>query len=172
MRKIRVLIIMGCCLFAITLTASSQAARKPGLWETTSTMSWQKSPLPPGVNLPPGMKSPFSGMTVTAQTCYTQEMIDKYGGPMSRPQGGCKITNIVQKPNGMSADLVCTGNMSGKGEVWSSWTDSNHTSGKMHFAGTMQSGQNSTPVEWTTTFTSTYKGPDCGNVKPVIISNN
>jgi hypothetical protein len=38
---------------------------------------------------------------------------------------------------------------------------------KVHFTGTMQMGPRSAPVGWTMQATSTYKGPDCGNVKPV-----
>ena len=28
-------------------------------------------------------------------------------------------------------------------------------------------GPRSTPIEWTIESTSAYKGPDCGNVKPI-----
>ena len=31
----------------------------------------------------------------------------------------------------------------------------------------MQMGPESKPVEWTVESTSVYKGPDCGNVKPI-----
>ena len=68
----------------------------------------------------------------------------------------------------MTADWICSGHMSGKGTIESSWADGNRTTGKIHFAGTMQMGQaGSKPVEWTNQMISVYKGPDCGSVKPV-----
>jgi hypothetical protein len=159
MRKTRVCITICLCLFAVTITASSQAIRKPGLWEMTTNMSWQKSPMPAGVNLPPGMKSPFSGMTTTMQVCLTQEMIDKYGAPVSQNQRDCKVENVVMHATSMTADLICNGKM-------------NTATGRTHFAGTMQMGQNATPVEWTVDYTSSYKGPDCGSVKPLPMPQN
>jgi hypothetical protein len=62
--------------------------------------------------------------------------------------------------------------MNGKGEISSSWPDGNHATGKVHFAGAMQMGQNATPVEWTVNSTSTFKGPDCGSVKPLPLPSN
>jgi hypothetical protein len=156
----------------MTITASSQAIRKPGLWEMTTNMSWQKSPMPAGVNLPPGMKSPFSNMTTTIQYCLTQAMIDKYGAPMPQTQRDCKIVNVALHASSMTADLICNGKMNGKGEMQSSWPDGNTAKGSMHFAGTMQMGPNATPVEWTTNTTSTYKGPDCGSVAPMPMPQN
>jgi hypothetical protein len=36
----------------------------------------------------------------------------------------------------------------------------------------MQMGQRSTPIEWTMDNTSTYKGADCGSVKPMTLPAN
>jgi hypothetical protein len=33
--------------------------------------------------------------------------------------------------------------------------------------GTMQTGSTTSPIDMTMQSTSTYKGPDCGNVKPL-----
>ena len=54
MRKTRVWITMCFCLFAAAFFASAQSTRKPGLWEMTTTMTWQQSPMPPGAQAPPG----------------------------------------------------------------------------------------------------------------------
>lgn len=172
MHKTRVLIIMGCCVFVMAIFAWAQAVRKPGLWEMTTTMTWQKSPMPPGMTMPPGMKSPFSGTTTTTQVCLTQELINKYGAPVPQSNKDCKIINVVLHATSMTADMVCSGNMNGKGEFESSWPDGNHAKGKMHFAGIMQMGQNATQVEWTTDSTSTYKGSDCGSVMPLPMPKN
>lgn len=166
MSKTRVSIALGCCLSALAIFSWAQGLRQPGLWEVTSTMSWQKSPLPPGFTMPAGIKSPFSGQTITVQVCYTQAMIDRYGAPLS-PNRDCQVTNVVKGAGSMTADMVCSGRMNGKGTVEASWTDPGHSKGKMHFAGTMAAGANPMPVEWTTEYSSTFKGADCGSVKPL-----
>jgi hypothetical protein len=172
MRKTRVSILLGCCLFAVAALAWAQAVRKPGLWEMTTTMTWQKSPMPAGMTMPAGMKSPFSGTTTTTQVCLTQAMIDKYGAPVPQSNKACKITNVVMKTGSMTADMVCSGPMNGEGTLESSWSGDSTAKGKMHFTGTMQSGPNAMPVEWTSESTSTYKGADCGSVKPMTVPNN
>lgn len=167
MHKTRVLLAMGFCLFFISLSASAQVNRKPGLWEMTSNMTWQKSPLPPGMTMPAGANNPFGGGAHTTQVCVTQAMIDKYGAPVPHSSGACQVSNVHLGPGNMTADWVCTGMMAGKGTVESSWTDSDHATSKVHFAGSMQMGQNATPVEYTIVANSLYKGSDCGSVKPV-----
>lgn len=149
----------------LALSALAQADRKPGLWEMTTTMTWQQSPLPPNMQAPPN--SPFSGAPRTTQVCLTQAMIDKYGAPVPQSRGDCQISNVTINANSMSATWTCAGQMSGTGNMESHWTADGHATGKLHFTGTMQMGSRSTPVEWTTNSTSVYKGPDCGNVKPL-----
>jgi len=171
MRKTNLWITLCFCLLAVAISASAQAIRKPGLWEMTTTMTWQKSPMPPGMTMPPGMKSPFSGSTITSQVCLTQAMIDKYGAPVSQSKD-CKIVNVSMHATGMTADMICSGKMNGKGHMESSWPLGNQARGKVHFEGTMQAGPNPMQVEWTSDSTSTYKGPDCGSVKPMAMPSN
>lgn len=112
------------------------------------------------------MGDPTGGGTHTTQVCVTQQYFDKYGAIL--PQiSGCRVTNLVKKANGMTADMECTGRISGKGSMESSWTDDEHATGKMHFVGSMQVGPNSKPMEWTTASGSIYNGRDCGSVKPL-----
>ena len=172
MRKTFVWMTLGCGLLAVALVAWAQGTRKPGLWEMTATMTWQKTPLPPGVTMPAGMASPFAATTHTSQMCLTQAQIDKYGGLVPPAQGDCKVTNIVMKPNGMTADMVCTGRMNETVTIDSSWTDTNPSKFKEHFTGSTQMGPNSIPIEFTIEGTSTYKGADCGSVKPIVIPSN
>ena len=173
MRKTRLWITLGCCLFAVAVLAWAQAHRKPGLWEMTTNMTWQQSPMPPGMTLPPGAHSPFGGGPKTTQVCLTQAQIDKYGAPM--PQSGsndCQISNIVLHATSMTADWVCTGRMAGKGTLQSSWADPDHAIGKVHFVGNMQMGPQTRTIEYTIDSSSVYKGPDCGAVKPQPMPNN
>lgn len=167
MRKISFRPFLGLCIVAVSLAAWAQASRKPGLWEMTSTMTWQQSPLPPGVTMPPGANSPFGGGAHTSQVCVTQAMIDKYGAPVPQSRGGCEVSNVKMGSGHMTADWVCSGMMAGKGTVESSWSDSDHATTKVHFTGSMKMGQNPAPIEYTIVATSAYKGADCGSVKPV-----
>ena len=102
MRKTRVWMMLGCCLLALTVLAWAQSNRKPGLWEVTSTMTWQQSPMPPGMQAPPG--SPFGGGPRTTQVCVTQAQIDKFGGPAPQTRGDCQVTGahgptmVMQRP--------------------------------------------------------------------------
>ncbi len=172
MHKTRVGIAIACCLSALTLTASAQSNMKPGLWEMTSTMTWQQSPMPPGMQMPAGGASPFGGGPHTTQICLTQAMIDKYGAPMPQSRGNCSIGNVQMKPSSMTADWICTGQMAGKGSLESSWTDPDHAVGKVHFVGSMQMGPQSRPIEYTIESSSIYKGSDCGSVKPPAMPSN
>jgi hypothetical protein len=166
MRTLRFWVPAGCCVLASAMLLMAQPDRRPGLYETTSTMTWQQSPFPPGMQMP--ANSPFGGGPHTMQVCVTQEMIDKYGGPTPQSRGDCHMSNINKTADSMTADWVCTGMMNGKGTVQTTWSGGSSTS-KVHFTGNMQMRQQSTPVEWTMDSTSVYKGPDCGSVKPIQI---
>ena len=159
MRSMRVRIVVGFCLLAMTACAGAQT-RKAGLWDLTTTMTWQQSPFPGGA--PGGPAGPQ-----TTQVCLTQAMIDKYGAIMpSTRNGACQITNIVMKPGGMTGAMVCTGSMSGKGTLESSSADGVHATGSIHFVGSMKAGTNTMPIKWTSKSTATFKSSDCASVKP------
>ncbi|MGB7547934.1 MAG: DUF3617 domain-containing protein [Terracidiphilus sp.] len=157
MRIHRNVLAASACILVLGLFAWAQT-RKPGLWEVTSTMTWQQAPFPAGMG-------PMSGPH-TIQVCVTQEQIDKYGTVPPQSRGDCQVTNIVKKANGMTADMVCSGHMNGSGKLEASWTDDSHSTSKMHFTGAMQMGADSKPVEWSVETSSVYKGADCGSVKP------
>ena len=169
MRRAIFTVVCFCVLFTVIVSAQ---ARKAGLWETTTNMSFQQSPFPQmpaqanGHAMPGG--SPFGGPHTT-QVCVTQAQIDKYNAIYnnnSPQQRDCQMSNIVKTANGMTADMVCTGRMNGKASVHFTWSDGDHSTGTIHFTGTMQMGPNSMPVEWTNTISSVFKSADCGSVKP------
>jgi hypothetical protein len=168
MRKTRVWITMSCCLFAMAIFAWGQTQRKPGLWEITSTQTWQQSPFPPNMPMPPAAAAAFGGGPRTTQICLTQAWIDRYGAPTPQSRD-CQVANVSLRPNSMTADWVCNGRMVGKGTLESSWDETGTAKGKVHFAGTMQGGRspNPMPIEFTIESVSTYKGPDCGSVQPL-----
>lgn len=167
MRKIAFWAPVGCCFVAAAALLVAQSNRKPGLYDVNSTMTWQQSPLPPGVQMPAGANSPFGGGPHTSQVCVTQEMIDRYGGPTPQSRGDCQVSNVNKTANGMTADYICTGHMNGTGKLEGSWNETGESHSKVHFTGTMQMGQRSAPIEWTLESTSTFKSADCGSVKPM-----
>jgi hypothetical protein len=172
MRKTRVWITVGCCVLAMAIAAWAQGHKKPGLWEMTTNMHWIQSPMPAGMVMPQGIKSPFSDMKMTRQVCVTQAMIDKYGTTVPQANGDCKMVNLEMKPNSMTAEMVCTGRINAKGTINASWTDENSTKGSMHFVGSMAAGPNPMPIDYTMDFISVYKGADCGSVAPLPMPKN
>jgi len=146
------------CFLASAVVASAQA-HKPGLYESTTTMTFQQSPFPQGMG-------PAGHGPQTAQVCVTQEEVDKFGTVPPQKREGCSMTNMVKHGDGFTADMVCTGKMSAKGTVVTTFADGK---GKMtmHMLGTVQAGPTPKPIEWSVETISTYKGPDCGSVKPI-----
>jgi len=170
MRRSSLWIVASCGAFAGAVLAFAQAHQKPGLYEVTTVMTWQHSPFPEGMPGMPNLASAMGGPH-TMQVCVTQEQIEKYGGPLPQSRNNeCQASNVKRSANGMTADWVCNGNMKGKGTIESNWTDENHSTSKVHFTGTMQMGPEAKPVEWTNESTSTFKGADCGSVKPAPLS--
>ena len=158
MRIRRTVLLVSVCGLALELFAWAQGPRA-GLWEVTANMSWQQSPFPAGMD---PMSQPR-----TTQICVTQEEIEKFGTAPPQTHGDCQVNNVVKKATGMSAELVCTGQVNGKGDIRALWNDDSHTTMKMHFLGAMQMGPSPKPIEWTVDSTSVYKGADCGSVKPM-----
>jgi len=159
MKKVLNWMLVGSCGLAVASFAWGQMKQKPGLWEVATTMSMAGMPQMPAM---------AGGAPRTTQVCVTQAMIDKYGGPNPQPpRGDCKVSDVVQKSNGMSAKITCTGQMDVTGTVESTWTDPNVTHTTMHMVGSMAMGQMKHPVDMTMKADSTYKGPDCGSVKPM-----
>jgi hypothetical protein len=158
MRPTRVWISVFCCILALAVLAIAQG-RRAGLYEVTTEMTWQQSPFPTGMG-------PMHGPR-TNQVCVSQEQIDKYNGVPPQTRGDCQVTNMVKRADGYTAEIACTGQMAVKGTVDASYTPDGHGKTKMHAIGTMSMGPNSKPVEYTMVSDSTYKGADCGSVKPV-----
>jgi hypothetical protein len=166
MRATTVKITLSCSFLAMAVFAWTQT-RRPDLWEMTTTTTWQQSPLPAILS---GANSPFAGGTNTTRVCLTQAQIEKYGAMDPHTLGGaCQVNNIVKKANSMTADMICSGTMNGKGSLESSWNDDQHTKGKVHFVGVLQAGTTAVPMEWTSEYTSVFKDTDCGDVKPLVV---
>ncbi|MDR3734263.1 MAG: DUF3617 family protein [Acidobacteriaceae bacterium] len=160
MRNSRAWILFGFWLCAEPAMLSA-GTRKAGLWEMTTTTTWQKAPSIPGAET-----TMVSGEPHTTQVCLTQEMIDEYGALLPHSRGQCTIANKIIATNRVSADYVCKGTMSGLGTLESKWSDSEHEKGAIHFVGTVKVGAESQAIEWTTVTTTVFKSADCGEMKP------
>jgi Protein of unknown function (DUF3617) len=163
MLKTSVWKVVSCCALTVAILAFAQARPKPGLWEMTTNSTWQVSPYPAASE---GMPDVSRGWPI--QVCVTQEMIDLYGGPLPRHNKECQASNVKIIANGMTAEWVCRGTMTGKGTVQSSWIDENHVTTRIHFTGTERTGPVPQPSEWTRDTKSVYKGSGCGRVKPMV----
>lgn len=167
MRKTRVWIMIGCCLCAMAVLASAQTKGKPGLWDVTTTRTFngmQMPQMPQGAQVPPGMAARMGGGPMTTQVCVTQAMVDRYSGPPPQSRGDCQVTNRTMKPDGFTAEIACTGQFTGKGTVDTTILDSDHVKTTMHMAGA--GGPQGHPIDMTMEMNSVYKGPDCGSVQP------
>ena len=169
MRSTRICLALTCSLLLTGLAAHAQSSRKPGLYEVTSSMNIGGMSMP---QMPPGAQMPSGGNPMaaphTTQICVTQAMIDKYGGPNPAPQRGtCEITDMTLKPNGMSATISCTGQMTASGSIESTWTADGVGKSTIHLSGTMGPGGRSMDI--TMQASSVYKGADCGSVQPMSV---
>ena len=158
------------CLFLFVALARGQNAQ-PGLYENTSEVSWQQSPFPPGMTMPSG--TPLGEGKHTTQVCVTQEQIDRYGPLIPERWGqGCHLTNIVKTASGMHAELLCSGEVEGRGAFEAAWGHEAGGSGKLHFVGQMVTREFSAPLEFTSKLVSVYKGRNCGSVKPSAVQQD
>jgi hypothetical protein len=154
---------------AVLLAMSAHAQMlKPGLWDYTSTMQMEGMPQIPPEQLAKmqamGIKVPGGGQSSRFKMCMTKEMIDKYGGTAPQQNQSCHVENVQMSTSGMKATLVCSGeNLNGTGTVEATRVDDNHSQGKAHFKGTMKNGR---PLEWTSSSSSTFLSPDCGDIQP------
>lgn len=140
------------------LAAHAQAPSniKPGLYEATSEMVWNKSPFPNGMTPP--------SRPATSRSCVTQELIDRFSGPAPQAQHGCNISNLHTSPTGASGTMTCKGDLNGSGNFESHVELDGSIKSVLHFTGTMSVGE----IDWDVKSTAHYLGPDCGSVKPYV----
>ena len=161
MRRFQRCLTVGFCLFCVTGFAEAQQT-KAGLWEMTTTLSFQQSPFPAGSPAATAAAQPH-----VHQLCLTQEQVDKYGPILpTTGKGDCHIANVNKTAHSMSAQLMCAGMMSGNGTLETTF-QATTASAKGHFTGSIQQqGGNPMPFEWSATMTAVFKSADCGAVQP------
>jgi len=168
----RYFVLSGLAVIAIaTVPVTAIAGHgKAGLWSVTTNMGGM-----PQMQMPQmtpeqmqqmqamGVHMPQSGPHgMTTQYCMTEAEVNADGPPPSL-QKQCKMENMHVTGNTMSADMVCTGEMQGRGHMTVTYDGPEHYSGKMAFTGSA-GGQTRNVTD---TFDGKWLSPNCGSVKPV-----
>lgn len=170
MRVSKRIVIAGCGIAALAVAAVPAIAGhgKAGLWSVTVTTDMAGMPNMPDMSkLPPEAQAAMrahgvtmNGHTITAQHCMTQAEVDANGPPPMRNHKECTMANMKTGPGTYSADMTCTGNMTGTGHVQVSFDSAEHYAGKTTLSGTA----NGHPVNMTTSFEGHWVGADCKGV--------
>ena len=148
---------------------------KPGLWETTMTMTVAgEMPIPPGTldQLTPEqrarvearMKANSAGNTNTHtdKSCVTKEDLEKFKSDFGARGNGCSPTIISSTSSSAKAKISCeTQGLSGTGTYEVEALDSEHLKGSSH--ATMTSGGHTMNMDGK--FTSKWLGSSCEGIK-------
>jgi hypothetical protein len=147
--------------------AAFAAHGKAGLWNISTTMSMAMPQMPPEALAQMkamGMSMP-SGRTFTSQICMTEADVNADKPPsMGNDNMNCKWTNMHVTGSGMTGDLICSGQMTGKGSMQVSYTGNTHYSGQYSFTGSVEGHQQNMK----SSFTGDWVKADCGAVKPMM----
>ncbi len=155
MKTTRAGLMLGLCIVAYVAQARCQG-RRAGLWEITTTLTLS------------GMRQANLGPWGPDTICVPRAMIDKYGGPYENAeQGQCLLTNVVLTAKGMIAKLTCPAQTMTIGTVQTTFVNANTTKTTIQMSQTFMADHLPEMLYTTVNTTATYKGPDCGSVKPL-----
>jgi hypothetical protein len=99
--------------------------------------------------------------TISTEHCMTAEEVHADAlHAMSQSGSGCKLENKRMHGQSYSADMICSGELKGRGHVQVSYDSPEHYSGQMTFAGTSH-GQ---PANIKNVYEGHWVKADCGNV--------
>lgn len=169
------------CMMFVLATAISNTAMaaepRPGLWDTTVTTDMSQMAMPEVPAMPPevmaqmqamGIEIPnmdFSQPRVTNdQSCITPEDIANRE-PFSidnEMDDDCRQENLVVNDDGMSVDMICTGDMNGTGRLEYVFESDVRYTGSMTFNGAMDGR----PANMSTSMEGNWISGDCGAVAP------
>jgi len=154
---------------AVALVAAPALAGhgKAGLWDVTVTTNAGGAAMPDMSKLSPEAQAmmrargmTMNGHTITVQHCMTQSEVDANNPPAMRNQKECKIANSRISGNAFSADMTCSGEMTGTGHMEVTYDSPEHYAGKSTMSGTV----NGHPMSTSTTFEGRWVGADCKGV--------
>jgi hypothetical protein len=164
---------MRCACAAVLLVAATSAWAGPGkagLWEITMSVNFTQG----GPQISPDQLEKMKSMGIAipgsrpmvSQRCVTPEMAARDEPPKVSPgRGDCTIKDFTHSGTSFTANMVCTGEVTGEGNVHVDYESNASYKGVMDFTGTSrQSG----PVKMHNEFAGKWLGDDCGNVKPPV----
>ena len=158
-------LLIGVSVALLLVPAAALAGHgKAGLWNVSTTVNMPNMQIPPEAMAQMkrmGMQMP-SRHTFATQFCMTQAEVDSNKPPPMRNESGCTSHVVSQTGTSMRAEMVCNGQMKGRGEMQVSYSSPEHYSGSYRFKGTMDGR----PMETASTFKGDWVKADCGAVKP------
>jgi len=156
----------------LALPATVLADGRPGLWEQKTTMTFGGAGMPKMPSIPADKMAQLKSMgteipdfskpqTTVIKTCLTEDEIANQKMPKPEDMGNCTMENRQMTDSGMSADLICKGEIQGTGRVEYVFDSDTHYTGKMQFNGS-RAGH---PIEMMHTSEGTWLSDDCGGVE-------
>jgi hypothetical protein len=158
----------GIAALAVSAVPAIAGHGKAGLWDVTVSMTMSGMPgMPDMSKLPPeaqaAMKAngvTMNGNTMTVQHCMTQAEVDANGPPPMRSMKECQMANVQTGASSYSADMTCSGKMTGTGHIQVSFDSPEHYAGKVTITGSASDH----PFSDITTFEGHWVGDDCKGV--------
>ncbi|HTT97048.1 MAG TPA: DUF3617 domain-containing protein [Rhizomicrobium sp.] len=151
---------------ALLIGVSTQALAlhaKPGEWQVTVKMDMAGLPQIPPAQLAKmramGIHLPVGGDAITVTHCMTpsEAAMDKIPTMAKDRQKYCSMQNLKTGPDGMSADMVCTGKVQGSGHMQVRFDSPEHYAGKV----SMNVVAHGHPMSSTSMFDAKWLSADC-----------
>jgi Protein of unknown function (DUF3617) len=147
------------------LPAAAQGHGKVGLWNVSVTAKTliDTSRMSPKVQAQLRAMGLLGGkgMTISDQHCMTAAEVARNDFEPSDANHGCKIVGEKNTSTSMSADMICTGDFTGKGHMQFTFDGETHYTGHMTMTGTRAGKTANTDM----TFEGRWLKTDCGKVK-------
>lgn len=142
---------------------------KAGLWNITTTINLGAG-MPDLSKLPPELQAQaqaalraqgitMNGNTMSVQHCMTPAEVSA-GHPDVSNLRQCQMSNMRQTASGFSADVGCSGQISGTGHVAFNFDSAEHYTGRISIVGTAQGRA----VNTTTALEGRWVSADCKGV--------
>jgi hypothetical protein len=164
------------CLLSLTAVAAGSALAAPnmapGLWEVTTESALAKNmPTLPAAQIEQMRKlgvdlGKLQSGTIVNKICITPEMAARNEIPkMSQKESGCEIKNQQQHGHTYTMEMVCNGQMKGKGVSTTTFSGNKSFSTRTQFSGNM----NGLPINDDANSSGKWLSADCGTVKPIAL---
>jgi len=164
------LIIVGIVIMSTFYTVNAALAShgKIGLWNITITMGGNAPNMPDMSKLPPEAVARMKAMgmsmgsnTIRVQHCMTaQEVASDVPEVNSNRNQSCTVSNVMHTGKTMSADMKCTGDFQGTGQVEVTYDSDAHYAGEMKMNGVA----NGHPMTQDQKMEGTWVSASCGSI--------